>query len=62
MEYKGIRYTIGLGIERGKWSVGIHPADADVAKKVLTGTRQQAESQARFMIEQWLERHPPKKP
>ena len=62
MEYRGIRYTIRLGIERGKWSVGIHPADADVAKKALTGTRQQAELQAQFMIDQWLERHPPKKP
>ena len=35
MEYSGIRYTIRARIERNEWSVSIHPAGIEGAKKSL---------------------------
>ena len=51
MEYRGTRYTIRAGIERGQWFVVIHPEDVEVTGKVTFGTREDAELQARLMIE-----------
>jgi hypothetical protein len=51
MEYRGIRYTIRAGIERGQWFVVIHPEAVEVpAKKKIFGTREDAELQARALI------------
>jgi hypothetical protein len=57
MEYKGIRYTIRVGIEREQCSVAIHPAGLEMAGKVVTGPREKAEFQAHFMIDRWLQKH-----
>jgi hypothetical protein len=51
MEYKGIRYTLRLGIERQKWSIGIHPRDAAPVDRIFKGTRLKAEQHAQSMID-----------
>ena len=53
MDYKGIRYTIRTCIERQKWSIGIHPRDADAVEKMVKGTRVEAERQVFSMIDLW---------
>ena len=47
MEYRGIRYTIRSGIERGQWFVVIHPQGVEVGKKI-SGTREGAEYYAHY--------------
>ena len=55
MEYRGIRYTIRLGIERGQWFVAIHPDDIEMkGKAVIFGKREDAELDAHRMIDRWL--------
>ena len=56
MEYRGIRYTIRAGIERGQWFVAIHPDEGvEVARNKTLGTREDAEFYAHCMISRWLE-------
>jgi hypothetical protein len=56
MEYRGIRYTIRAGIERGQWFVAIHPDEGvEVAGNKTLGTREDAEFYAHRMISRWLE-------
>ena len=56
MEFRGIRYTIRAGIERGQWFVAIHPDEGiEVAGNKIIGTRKDAESLAHRMINRWLE-------
>ena len=56
MEYRGIRYTIRLGIERGQRFVAIHPDGIELKGKAsILGKREDAESQAHRMIDRWLE-------
>ena len=57
MEYKGIHYTIRARIEREQWSVAIHPAGVESAGKVVTGSRERADLQAHFLIDEWLQTH-----
>lgn len=57
MEYRGIRYTIRVRVERDQWTVAIHPDDVEMAGKVVNGPREQAESVAHAMINKWLDRH-----
>src|SRR5262249_34456355 len=57
MEYKGIRYTVRIGTERGRWAVAIHPAGVESSARFCSGCRDEAERQARAMIDRWLERH-----
>jgi len=54
MDYRGIRYTIRLGITRQQWCVAIHPENAEIIEKAFTGARLQAELRARSMIDTWL--------
>lgn len=55
MEYKGIRYSLRVGIAPLEWWVAIHPPDATNAmEKSIKGTRQAAENLAVFMIDKWL--------
>jgi hypothetical protein len=61
VEYKGIRYTIRLGIEREQWFVAIYPAGVEMPGKAISGSREEAESQAHSMINRWLEKHPTQK-
>ena len=56
MEYRGIRYTIRAGIERGQYRVVIHPDEVEVpAKNKIFFSREDAEAYARRMINSWLE-------
>ena len=55
MEYRGIRYTVRARIERNEWTVSIHPAGIEGARKVVTGPRERAELLARSMIDRWYE-------
>jgi uncharacterized protein YcgI (DUF1989 family) len=50
MEYRGIRYTIRAGIERGQWFVVIHPEGAEVSANKIFGAREDAEVHAHRMI------------
>jgi hypothetical protein len=56
MEYRGIRYTIRTGIERGQWFVVIHPDGVkEVSSNKIFGAREDADAYARRMIRKWLE-------
>jgi hypothetical protein len=57
MEYRGIRYTIRTGIERDHWTVAIHPGDVESVPKIVNGDREQAETLAHSMIDDWFHRH-----
>ena len=62
MEYRGIRYTIRAGIERGQWFVVIHPEAVEVPANKIFGTREDAELYAHRMIIRWLEPKSGKEP
>lgn len=55
MDYRGIRYTIRAGIERGQWSVVIYPQGVETTGIKVLGGREYAEFHARRMITRWLE-------
>jgi hypothetical protein len=55
MEYRGIRYTLRAGIERGQWSVVIYPQGVETKANRVFGTREDADRHARRMIDRWLE-------
>lgn len=55
MEYRGIRYTIRAGIERGQYRVVIHPDGTDLPSNRIAVSRAEAEVFARRMINEWLE-------
>lgn len=58
MEYRGIRYTIRVRIEREQWTVAIHPGGVEMAGKVFNGARKDAELHAYILIDKWLKMHP----
>jgi hypothetical protein len=62
VEYRGIRYTIRARIEREQWSVAIHPTGVEMKGKVVIGSREKAELQARAMINRWLRKHSTQNP
>ena len=43
-------------IEREQWSVAIHPAGVEMKGRVVFGSREAAELQAREMIDRWLKK------
>jgi hypothetical protein len=53
MKYREIRYTVRTRIERNEWTVSIHPAGIEGARRVVTGPRVRAELLARSMIDRW---------
>ena len=55
MEYREIRYTVRLG-SATEWTVSIHPAGIEGARRLVTGPRVRAELLARSMIDRWHER------
>ena len=55
MEYRGIRYTIRAGIERGQWFVVIHPEGAEMSANKIFGAREDAEVHAHRMINKWFD-------
>jgi hypothetical protein len=62
VEYRGTRYTVRVGIEREQWYVAIHPAGVEMKGRVVNGSREDAELQARDMIDDWLKTHPTEEP
>jgi hypothetical protein len=57
MEYKGVRYTIRMGIEREQWCVALHPPGNEFPEeRLISGPREYVECQARSMINAWLRR------
>ena len=54
------RYTVRAGIERSEWTVSIHPAGIEGARRVVTGPRERAELLARSMIDRWYKCAPRK--
>jgi hypothetical protein len=57
VEYRGIRYTLRARIEREQWYVAIYPAGVEMKGRVVFGSREEAELQARALINDWLKRH-----
>jgi hypothetical protein len=55
MEYRGIRYTIHVGIARGQYRAVIHPDEVEVPANKIFLSREDAEAYARRMINRWLE-------
>jgi len=55
MEYRGIRYTIRVGIQRAQYRTAIHPGGVEVESNKIAGSREDAEVRARRMINRWLE-------
>jgi hypothetical protein len=58
MEHQGVRYTIRAGIERNLWSVAIHPDGTESRARLIYGTRETAEYEARSMIDRWTQGKP----
>jgi hypothetical protein len=56
VEHQGVRYTIRAGIEWDLWSVAIHPGDTESRARLIYGTREEAEFEARSMIDRWTQR------
>ena len=54
MEYRGIRYTIRAGIERGQYRVVIHPDEVEMPANKIFLSRKDAEDYAQLMIDRWL--------
>jgi hypothetical protein len=50
MEYRGIRYTIRAGIERGQYRACIHHDGDEMLAKQIFLSREDAEAYARQMI------------
>jgi hypothetical protein len=57
MEHRGIRYAIRIGIARDQWRVAIFIPDKTLpVERAVFGTREDALTQARSMINAWLKK------
>jgi hypothetical protein len=57
MEHRGIRYAIRIGIAREQWRVVIYiPGKRLPEERTVFGTRKDAETTARSMINAWLKK------
>jgi hypothetical protein len=57
MQYRGVRYAIRIGIAPGQWCVAIYPPDDAMPKeKPVFGTREDAASTARSIIDALLKK------
>ena len=57
MEHRVVRYAIRIGIEREHWRVAIHFPDRGLpVERTVFGTRKDAETEARSMINAWLKK------
>lgn len=54
MKYRGVRYTLHVGIEPDLWSVAIYLDGIESVANRFYGTRANAEFRARSLIERWL--------
>jgi hypothetical protein len=50
MQHRGVRYAIRIGIEREQWRVAIYPPGGLPAERTVIGRREDAETEARSMI------------
>ena len=50
MRYRGVEYSILIGITREKWRVVVQLADRVIIERSVTGSREKAEEAARKMI------------
>jgi len=62
VDYRGIRYTLRVRTEREQWYVAIYPAGVEMKGRVVIGSREEAELQARALINDWLKSHSTQKP
>jgi hypothetical protein len=59
VKHRGIRYAIKIGIAREQWRVAILiPGKRLPEERKVSGTRQDAETAARSMINAWLKKRP----
>jgi hypothetical protein len=57
MEHRGIRYAIRIGIAREQWRVAVFiPGKRLPEERTVFGTRKDAETTARSMIDAWLKK------
>jgi len=57
MEHRGIRYAIRIGIAREEWRVVIHiPEKRLPVERAVFGTREDAKTEARSMINAWMKK------
>jgi hypothetical protein len=57
MQHRDIRYAIRIGIEKDQWRVAIYPPGSTFPEeRTVSGTREDAESTARLMINTWLKK------
>ena len=57
MVHRGIRYAIRIGIAREQWRVAIHiPGKRLPEERTVFGTRGDAETRARSIINAWLKK------
>jgi hypothetical protein len=57
MEHRGVRYAIRIGIQREQWRVAIYPSGNSLPEeRTVFGTREDAETTARSMINAWLKK------
>jgi hypothetical protein len=54
MEHQGVRYTIRAAVESNVRLVAIHSGGVESAAKRVNGSREDAESEARSMIDRCL--------
>jgi hypothetical protein len=54
MKYRGIRYTIRVGIERAQYRAVVYPAGVETLSNRISGSREDAEADAWRMINKWL--------
>ena len=50
MRYRGVEYSIRIGITRGEWRVVVQLADRVTIERTVMGSREKAEEAARKMI------------
>jgi hypothetical protein len=63
MEHRGIRYAIRIGIAREQGRVAIYiPGRKLPEERTVFGTRKDAETTARSMINVWLKKHDEARP
>jgi hypothetical protein len=62
MDYRGIGYSLRLGIVHEDWLVVVDTPNSHPIEKRVNGSRQSADRPARSLIDTWLKLHPPPGP
>jgi hypothetical protein len=57
MEYRGVRYGIRIGINKGSWQLVVYLPDRESpVERPVIGNRQEAESAGHAIIDAWLKK------